>query len=50
MLDHHVARRAMLAGQRVGWNKGRGSQTNIWHQSMKTLTVGLRHIGSYRLA
>ncbi|TNN09476.1 endonuclease-reverse transcriptase, partial [Schistosoma japonicum] len=31
------------------WKKARGGQTITWHQSMKTLTIGLSHVNRCRL-
>ncbi|KAK4468373.1 hypothetical protein MN116_000167 [Schistosoma mekongi] len=49
MPDHRLPRRAMLARAEVGWKKVRGGQPKTWHQSMKSLTTGLSHVGRCRL-
>ncbi|TNN08487.1 Endonuclease-reverse transcriptase, partial [Schistosoma japonicum] len=33
----------------VGWKRVRGGQTKTWHQSLKSLTSGLSHIGRCQL-
>nr|AAX30311.1 SJCHGC02964 protein [Schistosoma japonicum] len=48
MPDHRLTRRAMLSGVGVGWKKARGGQTKTWHQSMKSLTIGLSHVNRCR--
>ncbi|VDP41432.1 unnamed protein product [Schistosoma mattheei] len=32
-----------------GWNKVRGGQTKLWHQSLKSLNSSLSHVGRCRL-
>nr|CAH8876432.1 unnamed protein product [Trichobilharzia regenti] len=49
MPSHRLPRRAMLADIGSGWKKASGGQTKTWHQSMKSTTVGLSHVGRCRL-
>ncbi|VDP45707.1 unnamed protein product [Schistosoma curassoni] len=45
MHEHRLPRRAMLTGVRDGWKKVRGGQNKTWHQSTKSLTSSLSHVG-----
>ncbi|VDP59748.1 unnamed protein product, partial [Schistosoma mattheei] len=49
MPGHRLPRRAMLTGVGDGWKKVRGGQNKTWHQSTKSLTSSLRHVGRCRL-
>nr|CAX83711.1 endonuclease-reverse transcriptase [Schistosoma japonicum] len=49
MSEHRLPRRSMMTSIGVGWKRVRGGQTKTWHQSLKSLTSGLSHIGRCRL-
>ncbi|CAH8447045.1 unnamed protein product [Heterobilharzia americana] len=49
MPSHRLPRHTMLAEVGPDWKKARGGQTKTWHQCMKSLTVGLGHVGRCRL-
>ncbi|CAH8552205.1 unnamed protein product [Heterobilharzia americana] len=50
MPSRNLPRHTMLAEVGAVWKKAQGSQTKTWHQCVKSLTVGLSHVGQCRLA
>ncbi|VDP56880.1 unnamed protein product [Schistosoma curassoni] len=49
MPEHRLPQRAMLSIIGDGWKRVRGGQTKTWHQSLKSLTSELSHVGKCRL-
>ncbi|CAH8549286.1 unnamed protein product [Heterobilharzia americana] len=49
MPSHQLPRHTMLAEVGPGWKKARGGQTKTWHQCLKSLFVGMSHMGRCRL-
>uniref|UniRef100_A0A183JCL4 Tick transposon n=1 Tax=Schistosoma curassoni TaxID=6186 RepID=A0A183JCL4_9TREM len=47
--EHRLPRSAMLTGVGDGWKNLRGGQTKTRHQSLKSLTSSLSHVGRCRL-
>ncbi|VDO65835.1 unnamed protein product [Schistosoma curassoni] len=49
MPEHRLPRRTMLTGVGNSWKKVRDDQTKTWHQSIKSPTSDLSHVGRCRL-
>lgn len=47
--NHCLPRRVLLADIEVGWSKAEGSKTKAQDLSIKSLSVGLSYVGTYRL-
>lgn len=49
LISNHPLPWRVMSGVGVVWEKASGAQNKGWHKIVKSLTVGLSHVGKCRL-